>query len=112
MQMKKYGNKKTFYNGRVYDSKKEAKRSYELDMLQRAGYIHSLERQKRIELQESFRIRGTAVRAITYVADFYYYDNTRKAWVVEDTKGFRTDVYKLKKKLFLRKYPDILFIES
>lgn len=108
----KYHNRRTVYNGVVYDSKKEAKRSYELEMLQRAGYIHSLERQKRIELQESFRIRGTSIRAITYIADFYYYDNIKKTWVVEDTKGFRTDVYKLKKKLFLYKYPDVLFIES
>lgn len=112
MQIKKYGNKRTIYNGRTYDSKKEAKRSYELDLLQRAGYIRNLERQRRFELQQSCKIRGTTIRAITYIADFYYYDNVKKTWVAEDTKGFRTEVYKIKKKLFLVKYPDILFIES
>lgn len=112
MQIKKYGNKKTFYNGKVYDSKKEAKRAYELDMLRRAGVISNLERQRRFELQASCTIRGITVRAITYVADFYYYDNEKHTWVAEDTKGFKTEVYKIKKKLFLVKYPDILFIES
>ena len=110
--MKKYGNKKTLYNGQVYDSKKEAKRAYELNLLQRAGVISNLERQRRFELQQSFHNRGESIRAITYVADFYYYDNERKTWVVEDTKGFKTEVYKIKRKLFLFRYRDILFIES
>ena len=109
----KFHNRKTFYKGVVYDSKKEAKRAYELEMLQRAGAICHLERQRRFELQQSFNLCGTTIRAITYIADFYYYDNQKKQWVVEDTKGFRTDVYKLKKKLFLYKYsPEVLFIES
>ena len=108
----KFHNRKTFYKGIVYDSKKEAKRQFELDLLQRAGKICNLQRQRPFELQESFRIRGKSIRAITYVADYYYYDNERKLWVVEDVKGFKTDIYKLKKKLFLYKYPDILFIES
>ena len=108
----KYHNRKTFYKGVVYDSKKEAKRAYELEMLQRSGFICNLERQRRFELQQSFKIGGKTYRAITYVADFYYYDKTKQTWVVEDTKGFRTEVYKIKKKLFLYKYfPEILFIE-
>jgi hypothetical protein len=32
--------------------------------------------------------------------------------VVEDTKGFRTKEYQLKKKLFEYKYPEYLFVES
>ena len=108
----KFHNRKTFYKGVIYDSKKEAKRAYELDLLRRAGFISNYERQRRFILQDGFKIRGKSIRAITYVADFYYYDNNKKTWVVEDTKGFRTDVYKLKKKLFLYKYPDIVFIES
>ena len=110
--MSKYFNRKTIYNGTVYDSKKEAKRAYELNMLQRSGLISNLERQRQFVLQECFKVRGKSVRSITYVADFYYWDNQKLTWVAEDTKGFRTDVYKLKKKLFLYKYPDILFIES
>lgn len=107
----KYHNRKTAYNGTIYDSKKEANRARELSLLQRIGHIHNLERQKRFELQPTSTIRGTTIRAITYVADFYYYDELQKTWVAEDVKGFRTEVYKIKKKLFLVKYPDILFKE-
>ena len=109
--MSKYFNKKTIYKGVVYDSKKEAKRAYELEMLQRAGHICNLERQRRFELQQSFKVANKTERAITYIADFYYYDNNKHTWVAEDTKGFRTDVYKIKRKLFLCKYPEIRFVE-
>ena len=51
---------------------------------------------------------GKHIRAISYVADFYYYDNKLGCYVVEDTKGFRTDVYKLKKKMFKYKYNAII----
>ena len=108
----KYHNKKTVYANQTYDSKKEAKRAYELDMLQRAGLISGLERQRRFELLQSFKNRGITIRGITYIADFYYFDKVKNIWVAEDTKGFRTDAYKIKRKLFLAKYPEILFIES
>lgn len=106
----KYFNHKTIYNGRVYDSKKEAKRAYELEMLQRAGLISNLEKQKVFELQPSFKINGKTERAITYLADFVYIKDGKT--IVEDTKGFKTDVYKIKRKLLLYKYPDIIFVES
>lgn len=106
----KYFNHKTIYNGNVYDSKKEAKRAYELDMMQRAGLISNLEKQKVFELQPSFKSNGKTERAITYVADFVYTQGGKT--IVEDTKGFRTDVYKIKRKLLMYKYPDITFIES
>ena len=109
--MQKYHAIKTEYKGVIYDSKKEAHRSYELDILERAGKIKNLERQKRFILQESFvAFDGKRIRPISYVADFYYEKNGKK--IVEDTKGFRTEVYLIKKKLFLAKFPDIIFIES
>lgn len=106
----KYFNHKTVYNGIVYDSKKEAKRAYELEMLQRAGLISNLEKQKVFELQPSFKINGKTERAITYLADFVYIKDNKT--IVEDTKGFKTDVYKIKRKMLLYKYPDIIFVES
>lgn len=111
----KYHNIKTFYKGVKYDSKKEARRAYELDLLQRSGLISSLELQKRIELQPSFKVNGKTERAITYLADFYYYDTVKKIWVVEDVKSSITrtlPVYRIKKKLLLYKYPDTVFIET
>ena len=101
----KYHNQKTLINGINFDSKKEAKRYNELKWLERAGIIKELELQKVFELQPKFKNKlGEHIRAITYAADFYYYDNEKQEYVVEDTKGFRTEVYKIKKKLFEYKY--------
>ena len=75
--------------------------------MQRAGLIENLELQKVYELQPSFKKRGKTYRKITYIADFTYYDKQRDQVVVEDVKGFKTDVYKLKKKLFEYKYNDL-----
>lgn len=111
----KYFNKKTIYKGTVYDSRKEAKRAYELEMLQRAGYISNLQKQVMFELQPSFKAQGKTERAITYLADFYYFDNQKNIWIAEDVKSPMTrtlPVYRIKKKLFLFKYKDILFIET
>lgn len=103
----------------VYDSKKESKRGKELALLLKAGVIKELEEQKVFVLQEKFKARGVkpphkihTVRAIKYYADFYYYDNEKQEYVVEDAKGCRTEVYKIKSKMFRLRYPDLLFIES
>lgn len=113
MYYNKYHNKKTEYNGIMYDSKKEANRAFTLDMLLRAGKIKDLERQKRFVLQDKYtNNQGKNIRAIEYVADFYYYDVDSGRWIAEDTKGMKTDVYLLKKKIFEYKYPEIIFIES
>ena len=109
----KYGAKKTEYRGVVYDSKWEAQKAYELDMLQRAGKITDLQRQVPFVLQERYvNNEGDSIRPIFYVADFYYYDVKMKMWVVMDTKGYATDVYKIKRKIFMFKYPKIKFIEA
>ena len=103
----KYGNKKT--NG--YDSKKEHKRSLQLNQLQKERKISKLEEQKVFVLQESFKNnQNKIIRAIKYIVDYYYIENGIE--VAEDVKGFKTDVYKIKAKLFQKKYPDIKFIET
>lgn len=66
--------------------------------------IKDLELQKKFELQPKYKINDKTIRAISYVADFVYWDNTKKEVIIEDTKGFRTEIYKLKKKLFEYKY--------
>lgn len=112
MQDKKYHNQKTIYNGIVYDSKKEAKRAWELDLLVRAGKIRDLKRQdKFILLEEYYNNKGEKIRPITYIADFTYYDVENDDWVAEDTKGVRTEVYKIKKKLFEQRYQEWVFNE-
>ena len=109
----KYRNIKAEYNGDVYDSRKEMRRAYALDMLVRCGRIKFLERQKRFILQDGYVTRdGRKIRPISYIADFVYYEKDKKSWVVEDVKGVRTDVYRLKRKMFEFRYPEYLFLES
>ena len=110
--MNKYFNKKVIVDGIKFDSKKEAKRFTELKLLKKAGLIKELELQKVFELQPKYtNNKGEHIRAITYKADFFYYDNKKEQYIVEDTKGFRTDVYKLKKKLFEYVYPNLTIEE-
>lgn len=110
----KYNNEKTERDGFVYDSKKEANRGDILNELQKNGKIMSLERQKPFILIEPFDYRGTHIRGTKWVADFYYYDCVAKEWVAEDVKSWMTKKkpeYVIKKKLFMKKYPDIVFKE-
>lgn len=97
----KYHNKKVIYKGIKFDSKKEMQRYKDLELLESTDYICNLELQKKFLLQEGYtNAEGKKRRPIYYIADFYYFDLLKDKWVVEDVKGVRTDVYKLKKKLF------------
>ena len=93
----KYNNTKIRVDGRLFDSKAEAARWQELSLLERAGEITELERQVEYELIP----KQKGERAVKYIADFRYKDHEGKV-VVEDTKGVRTPVYILKRKLMLR----------
>ena len=98
MRMNKYGAKKIKdpATGYVFDSKKEYNRWRELRILERAGKIIGLKRQVKYELIP----KQDGERACNYVADFVYIDADGNT-VVEDTKGVRTDAYRIKKKLML-----------
>lgn len=110
----KYGNKKITVDGITFDSKKEANRYCELKTLERSGAIINLEMQKTFELipaqfenpnATSKKDRGKCLeRACKYVADFCYFDNEHGVKVCEDTKGFRTKDYVIKRKLMLYRY--------
>lgn len=101
----KYNAQKTSVDGHVFDSKLEARRYSELQLLERAGEIGGLQIHPRFMLQEAFDDQtGTHHRPIFYVGDFAYWDNG--TYHVEDTKGVETQVFKLKRKLFLKRYPD------
>lgn len=96
----KYGNRTVTRNGEKFDSAKEARRYGELVLLERAGQVFDLKRQVKYELIPTQKIGGKVVeRACTYVADFVYKENGKT--VVEDTKGFRTKDYIIKRKLML-----------
>jgi len=105
----KYNAKKFEVDGVVFDSHKEARRYQELKLLQRAGKISGLTLQPELVLQDGFERDGKKYRAIKYVADFQYVQDGKV--VVEDTKGYKTKEYLIKRKMFLKNYPDIEFRE-
>lgn len=98
--MSKYKSRKVTVGGITFDSRKEYTRWVELILLLKSGQISDLKRQVKFELIPSQRIDGKVVeRACSYVADFVYTENGKT--VVEDTKGFKTPEYIIKRKLML-----------
>ena len=103
----KYHSKKITIDDIQFDSKREANRYSELKLLEKQGHIKDLELQHKFELQPGFKKNGKTYRAITYIADFVYMDLRTNKNIVEDVKGFKTETYKLKKKLFEYTYMDL-----
>lgn len=102
----KYNAKKKVVDGHTFDSKREAERYCDLKLFLRAGEIRNLVLQPRFLLQDKFVDKqGNKHRKIEYVADFFYIDKLGRN-VVEDVKGVLTDVYKIKKKMFLKIYDE------
>ena len=117
MYKNKYGNRKITINGIEFDSRKEARRYNELLLMEKAGAIQDLRRQVPFELipaqyedvytgeyyqrgehkGEPKMKRVCVEKAVTYYADFVYIEGGET--VVEDTKGFKTPEYILKRKL-------------
>jgi hypothetical protein len=110
----KYHAQKTEVDGIVFDSKWEAERYNQLSAMQRAGQIKDLQRQVKFVLLDGYtNNKGEIIRPICYMADFQYIDNEGRK-IVEDTKSpaTKTDVFKIKKKLFESKFKDYIFIEK
>jgi hypothetical protein len=89
----KYRAVPTIVDGIRFASKKEAAHYGTLKILERAGKISDL------QLQPRFKIFIESALICTYVADFQYFDIAANRTRVEDVKGMKTDVYKIKKKL-------------
>ncbi len=83
---------------RGYDSKREHNRAQELELLEAGGVIRDLRKQVRFPLE----LGGIEIRYVpsgrqaSYVADFVYFDTTLGCEVIEDSKGQRTEMYKIK----------------
>lgn len=98
MGYSKYRAKKCEFEGLKFDSKHECQVWQDLLKRQENGEISDLQRQVPFVLLDKVIENGKVVqRATKYLADFVYYENGEK--VVADAKGFRTDVYKLKRKM-------------
>ena len=83
----KYGNVRKHVDGLKFDSTREADRFGILMLKHKAGLI------SKPVLQYEFKLVGCS-----YVCDFLYLDYEKKNFVVEDSKGCRTDEYKIKAK--------------
>ena len=105
----KYHNKKTIVNSIKFDSKKEADYYCDLLIRQKAGELSDIKLQPEFILQDKYRYDGKGIRAITYKADFSFIENGKE--IIVDVKGFKNEIYRIKKKMLLFKYPDINFIE-
>ena len=123
----KYRAVKTTIDGITFASKREAKRYTELKILEKAGYITHL------ELQPEYPITINGIKICKYIADFRYFTvraesnepsyNSKGEWqtptltgdtegqIVEDSKGFKTPIYRLKKKLVEACYPGTIIKE-
>lgn len=106
----KYNARKTTFFGIEFDSYKEANRYLMLRNDEKMGTIKDLTLQPVVELQPKFKKNGKTYRAITYRADFSYFKDGR--YTLEDAKGVKTEVFKIKEKLFHFTHPDIDLIIS
>ena len=104
MRRNKYNAKKVTIDGITFHSQKESRRYLELKLLERAGEIKDLKLQPRYD----FILNG--VKMGFYKGDFGY--NKKVPWrranghkgadwlpILEDSKGFKTAIYNLKKKM-------------
>ena len=109
--MSKYRNKKIVRDGMTFDSLKEYRRFCELCLLEKAGKVTDLQRQVKFVLipaqrePDTIGKRGGVKKGklieheCSYVADFVYVQDGKT--IVEDSKGFRTADYKIKRKLMM-----------
>lgn len=108
---------RTYKDGTLFASKGEMLRWDYLSKLAQTGAITDLERQVPFVLEEGFyNEQYGEIGHIVYVADFVYTNlKYRKGYegqkCVEDSKGYyRSPEYRIKRKLFLKKY-NFLFFE-
>ena len=115
MARAKYRNRRVTFEGETYASKKELRRFRELELMQAAGRISGLRKQVKFVLipaqyepdwidysksTQGRKRKGKLIeREVAYVADFVYLKDGEM--VVEDTKGFRTKDYIIKRKMML-----------
>ena len=112
--MEKYHNHKIERDGIVFDSQKELRRWEELKLMEKAGMIHGLERQKKFVLipaqrepdtvgKRGGKHKGKVIeRECSYYSDFAYYTKDGD-YVVEDVKSeaTKTEQYRIKRKLMM-----------
>lgn len=113
----KYGNTKVVFDGHTFDSKRELARYKFLKGRQERGEISNLELQPSFKLKCGERpilLKSKGYpngRQATYFADFAYWCPVEEKRVIEDSKGMKTDIYKLKKAIVEAQFPGVKIIE-
>tara|TARA_R100001163_G_C5062226_1_gene199234 strand:- start:869 stop:1264 length:396 start_codon:yes stop_codon:yes gene_type:complete len=92
----KYGNKKIIFNDIKFDSKLEL---YCYKLLNEMDISFSF--QEKIILVDKFRYNNKTIRAITLTVDFVIKNSEKTIYL--DTKGFATEVAKIKYKMLKNK---------
>ena len=96
----KYFAQKVEYDGIKFDSKLKAARYKILKNMQGDGHISHL------EVQVPYECMVEGKKICKYIADFRYW--CKDQYVVEDTKGIVTQVFRLKKKLVEATHPGVI----
>lgn len=106
----KFGNVPTWVNDILFQSKKEASYYVQLLMQERCGIVRNIVLQPVFLLQEAFTKNGKKIQKIDYIADFQFEEKAVRGnhWVerIVDTKGVLTKEFRIKQKLFEKRYPD------
>lgn len=102
---RRYNNTKVWYNGEQYDSKKEAAKAEWLDYQKSIGAIESWRPHPKFVVMPRFKKDGKLFRPILYIADFEVKYPDGRVEII-DIKGMKTEVFKLKMKLWNYKYQD------
>ena len=103
----KYGNRKTTMYNITFSSAAEAERYLALKDMAESGDISDLVLQPEFEILPSCNCQGKSYKTTRYIADFGYTQDGKQ--VVEDVKGYATEAFKIKAKMFRYRYPDIDF---
>lgn len=106
MKPSKKKNKPCIIDGIPFASQVEGRYYEYLKREKEAGRVYAFELQPKMEIQAKFEHHtGEKVRAITYILDFYVrYDYMNGAYI--DVKGQPTPDAKIKRKMFMKEYPE------
>lgn len=97
------------YNGMTFRDEKELARYRELEKLSKQGLISDLYRNVKFEICPE---RYGNKRSFYFIADFAYKEGGKRiAEDARDAEERRTELYELKKALFLANYPEFIFRE-
>lgn len=97
------------YNGMTFCDEKELARYMELEKLSKQGLISDLYRNVKFEICPE---RYGNKRSFYFIADFAYKEGGKRiAEDARDGEERRTELYELKKALFLANYPEFIFRE-